>query len=307
VRASLNIVQDLRELISYAVLLPTPPNTKAPRFKDWQNVTFEQTQDATFRISYGYRTAAYSEELSKGGIAILLGKASGGLCSIDFDDAELAEKFLHLNPRLRETMRTCRVRGQNIWLRMTGPYPRFTVLKRKVGEKYTHIGEWRSELCTMIHGRVMDTKKGEAVPTAYRFLNKAAPLEVDYAEIIWPAEIIPPSIEEQLWFTDETSNALTIPFGCVPAFLPSCLPSLLYNKRVGAAECLKISREADKALTERHPAVKKMYDRYIEPRFRGSPGSRNEFVRESAPFLCNTVGTSVGLELMMHYLRFSST
>ena len=56
-------------------------------------------------------------------IAVYLGKASGGLCAIDFDvDADLAA-FMGVNPKLARTTRSRGSRGGMVWLRIDGEYP----------------------------------------------------------------------------------------------------------------------------------------------------------------------------------------
>lgn len=291
-------VQRIRRLIPKAVLLPTPANKKGTNVKNWPSISFEQTQCLHFRVDYGYKSALYHDEIGKAGIAVSLGRVSEGLCTIDFDTPDMAEKFFQLNPTLRETMRTCRVRGENVWFIIKGAYPRSTTLKSNAGQ----VGEWRADgNLTMIYGLVRDERKRETFPTAYRFISEQPPLVIEYSEIIWPPRIIPPAIEEQLILENNSSANLTIPFVCNPASLNSCTAALLYNKQAGPADWLKIHSEASKSLSEESPTLKKLYDRYIEPRFRATPGGRNEFVISSAPFLCHTVGLSVALRLMMHF------
>src|SRR5437867_4471287 len=56
-------------------------------------------------------------------IAVYLGKASGGLCAIDFDAHEDLDAFLALNPTLTATTRSRGCRGGMVWLRVEGDYP----------------------------------------------------------------------------------------------------------------------------------------------------------------------------------------
>jgi hypothetical protein len=51
-------------------------------------------------------------------IAVYLGKASGGLCAIDFDAHEDLAAFLAVNPKLARTLQTRGSRGGMIWLRI---------------------------------------------------------------------------------------------------------------------------------------------------------------------------------------------
>jgi len=56
-------------------------------------------------------------------IAVYLGKASGGLCAIDFDRDDDLASFDALNPELRSTLRSRGSRGAMLWLRIEGDYP----------------------------------------------------------------------------------------------------------------------------------------------------------------------------------------
>src|SRR5437016_11939506 len=56
-------------------------------------------------------------------IAVYLGKASGGLCAIDFDKDEDLSAFLALNPKLVNTTRSRGSRGAMLWIRVSGEFP----------------------------------------------------------------------------------------------------------------------------------------------------------------------------------------
>ena len=85
------------------VLLPCEKGIKGPRGNSWQKTTIEKMRDPN-----------YIRRLNRaGGIAILTGEPSGGLCSIDIDDDGMIEPFLALNPKLRETLRSRGRRGCN--------------------------------------------------------------------------------------------------------------------------------------------------------------------------------------------------
>ena len=100
------------------------------------------------------------------------------------------EPFLDLNPKLRETLRTRRVRGCNFWVRIKGGYPKSCKLKTVSGEE---IGEWRADgNQTVIYGEAIDRKKGETNPTAYKIENRVKPIELAFDEINWPEEVVLP-------------------------------------------------------------------------------------------------------------------
>ena len=91
----------IRLLTVKAVLLPVKKGNKYPTFKKWQETTFTDTQQP-----------AYQKKLkSYCNTAVLLGKASEHLCSIDFDNDEALNDFLKLNLALNTTLRTKGKRG----------------------------------------------------------------------------------------------------------------------------------------------------------------------------------------------------
>lgn len=114
-----------------AVLLPIPFGEKRPIFKNWEQTTYDDTQ------TEAYKAALAQAWRAGGNIGVLLGKASGGLIALDFDDDELVEPYLKLNPRLRETLSTRGARGCQFWLRMLGDdYPQRLQIVKLNGKKY---------------------------------------------------------------------------------------------------------------------------------------------------------------------------
>jgi hypothetical protein len=106
-------------------------------------------------------------------IAVYLGKASGGLCAIDFDVGDDLAAFLAANPKLARTTRSRGSRGGMVWLRIDGDYP---------ASSNTGHFEWRADkrLSTICggHPKGMD----------YSFVVEAAPLKVRFDEVVWPDE-----------------------------------------------------------------------------------------------------------------------
>ncbi|XHR28441.1 MAG: hypothetical protein ACFUZC_21305 [Chthoniobacteraceae bacterium] len=101
-----------------AVLLPIPTGQKRPQHSGWQNTTLEDMANPE-----------YLARLSTGNIDVLLGKPSGDLCTIDIDgDAQVAP-FLQLNPNLSSILRSKGARGEQIWIRVAGEYPKLTPIK----------------------------------------------------------------------------------------------------------------------------------------------------------------------------------
>ena len=143
------------------VLLPIPEGKKGPRIRNWNQKRFRSTQ-----------STKYQEQLSKAGnTGVLLGSASGGLCSIDLDDDEQARKFYSLNPALQDSLTTTAKRGYNVWVKIKGHYPK---------TKKFHWGEWRADGSqTVIAGVHPDGME-------YRFMNEAPPVCMRFNEINFP-------------------------------------------------------------------------------------------------------------------------
>jgi phage/plasmid-associated DNA primase len=152
------------------VLLPCKKGVKGPRDDSWQRTTIEKMRDKD-----------YLAELNRaGGIAVLTGTPSGGLCSIDIDDDEMVEPFLALNPQLRETLRSRGRRGCNLWVRIDGAYPGPCDIRRADGSAW---GEWRSTgVCTMIQGVHPEGMNYERSP-------EVPPVTVPFEAINWPDDL----------------------------------------------------------------------------------------------------------------------
>lgn len=173
-----DLVSELRELIgSEVVLLPIPSGRKGPIIEGWQHFTSEKMKEPE-----------YLAQLNHGGnIGVLLGN---GLVTTDLDQDTAVGAFLNLNPRLRETLRTRRVRGCNLWVRITGKYPESCKLKTRSGGDW---GEWRADgNQTVIYGEAIDKKKGETRPIAYKIENRVPPIELPFEEIRWPDDLVLP-------------------------------------------------------------------------------------------------------------------
>ena len=176
---SRDLISELRELLgSDAVLIPIPCGRKGPTIKDWQKFTPEQM-----------RQPEYLARLNGSeNIGVLLG--NGGLTTIDLDDDKFVDPFLSLNPQLRETLRTRRKRGCNLWVQITGPYPEACKLKLRSGEEF---GEWRANgNQTVIHGEAIDRKRGETRPTKYTIENRTPPIKLPFDAIVWPRDVVLP-------------------------------------------------------------------------------------------------------------------
>ena len=177
-----SIIHRLRSLLGDdVVLLPCGRGEKGSRWEKWQDITIGKMRDEPYLRALG---RAHN-------IAVLLGKASGGLCTIDIDGDETIEPFLLLNPKLATTLRSRGKRGCNLWVRIKGDFPRPAMIKRQDGSAW---GEWRADrFCTMIHGIHPDGMRYERSP-------EVPPVEIGFEEIVWPGDLVLP------WKLDRTKN-----------------------------------------------------------------------------------------------------
>jgi bifunctional DNA primase/polymerase-like protein len=106
-------------------------------------------------------------------VAVYLGKASGGLCAIDFDRDEDLIAFLATNPRLADTTQSRGSRGGMLWLRLKGEFPESCTPSGK------HF-EWRGDKrLSTIYGR-------HPAGMDYKLLRDSPPLVIQFSEIVWP-------------------------------------------------------------------------------------------------------------------------
>lgn len=129
----------------------------------------------TERPFEGTKTEAYRAvfEAEPTNIAVYLGKASGGLCAIDFDSDEDLAAFLALNLKLAETTQSRGSRGGMLWIRVEGEFP------ESCNPKDKHF-EWRADnRLSTIYGQ---HPKG----MEYTLVRDASPVAVSFADIVWP-------------------------------------------------------------------------------------------------------------------------
>jgi hypothetical protein len=159
-------VKRLQELIGQnVVLLPVWAKSKKPKDSNWTKLTSKDMQ-----------SPRHLHQLHYSNIGVLLGKASGGLCSIDIDSNELVGEFLDANPLLKQTLQSKGQRGQNFWIKIKGEYPS----TKKIRRNDEAIGEWRADGSqTVIHGI-------HPCGEPYRILQHVLPIEIAFEEIQWP-------------------------------------------------------------------------------------------------------------------------
>ena len=168
-----DIVTKLHRLFGMPVVFIAWPKGKKGTGKKWGHLTVADM------------TPEYLAKLSQGNIGVALGEKSGGLCAIDCDTDEFAESFLRSNPKLAGTLRTHGARGCAFWVRFTGDYPKqITGLKSATGK----LGEFRSNGGqSIVWGIHPDTGQ------PYQFVVDQPVVEIDYSQIVWPAEVLNPS------------------------------------------------------------------------------------------------------------------
>ena len=159
-------------LPSTAVFMPSAYGTKIPKLKGWQNLTLDETL-----------SQSYQDELSRSNIAVVVGRPSRGICSIDIDDDEAVPRFLALNPRLRSSLMTKGARGCNIWVQIIGKFPKGYKVETKDGEKF---GEWRADgMNTIIAGKHPDGHQ-------YSIITEKPPVQILFDDIIWLDDLVLP-------------------------------------------------------------------------------------------------------------------
>ena len=122
-------LEGLRAAMPDAVFVPQMVGTKHPYVHGYPAFTHDVMEDA-----------AYLRLLSRMNNALLCGKASNDLCTLDVDDETGTEKFKALNAWAKECQFSSAQRGGNFYFRLTGEYPQ-RVIRLTAGEQ--HWGEFR--------------------------------------------------------------------------------------------------------------------------------------------------------------------
>jgi hypothetical protein len=146
------------------------PRSKKPRFRKFQTFTLDLMKDERFIACIGRPNC---------NVAVLLGHASGGLCTFDFDDDQNAKVFLAANPAFDTTLMTTGQRGRNLWFFIDGDFPDSFDVRNDQGG---NIVEFRADgRLTIIHGT-------HPCGYSYRLLKKAPPIRITWSDIGWPSE-----------------------------------------------------------------------------------------------------------------------
>ena len=223
-------------------------------------------------------------------IGVVLGRVSGGLCSIDIDDDKLVEPFLKKNPALRDTLRTKGQRGCNLWIRIEGEYPRTHHIKQDGAT----IGEFRANgSYTIISGTHPDGCQ-------YEFVKEVRPREITYKSLVWPdsANTHHPTTSS-VTLNSEICNLNSVVFTLYNNNTDTSSDDTPGTKSVLASIA---SRKVATASFERtYPALAELYSDFIENRFRAVAGGRNSFLTEAIPFLYRAVSPAFVLPLVEHF------
>ena len=116
--------------VGKAVLVPVAKKEKRPTLPEWQKLTIQDM------------SPQYLSKINENvNVGIVQGDASLGLVSIDCDTDEGLEAFLTVNPTLSGSLISKGKRGGNVWVRVTGTYPKTSKIKDKDGNPW---GEFRS-------------------------------------------------------------------------------------------------------------------------------------------------------------------
>ena len=278
-----------------AVVIPVY-RSKKPRYRYWRSLDYARclTKDLL---------ELYDDETN---VAVVQGKPSSGLISIDFDEVKALKEFRALNPALKDTLTTSAARGANLWFKMQGNYPPLTRLKR--GRSIW--AEWRSTgAFTVIHGI-----HEEGMPYTS---NEKKPISICLEDIFFP---------EDVHF--KTSKGLTSSkhLNAAPATTPlhtaPCTSALLHNiETLKDSESnngttkedeehstllsptlilaqLKTREEALDALKKDNPTLHRLYLKFVDRNFTAMPHQRNAFLTEAVPFLYRAVAPALILPLV---------
>jgi len=167
-------ISDLFQMLKKAVVIPIPLKEKGPRFKGWNQMTWEKTQTPEYKQQI-------QEAIERGGnLGIVLGSDSGNLTPIDFDDEADAEQFFKIVPWARDTMITRGCHGCQVWFIQDSWYPEKRVIIKQVADKPTVEFRGGGGLQSVVYG---------IHPEGMRYTwNRKAPKHIDYVDLqLWLA------------------------------------------------------------------------------------------------------------------------
>jgi P4 family phage/plasmid primase-like protien len=170
----MKLLARLYKIFGDVIFLPIPLRQKSPAIKKWETITLAQTKTKAFQ-----RKLAWFAE--KGNIGVRQGP---NLQSIDIDNDELAERFLELNPFLRETAITKAKRGITIHVRVKGEYPNHQAVYKLTDKKSgARVMEWRCGGGTKGSQSVVSGVHPDGM--RYRFISDNPVIETTLDRITW--------------------------------------------------------------------------------------------------------------------------
>lgn len=283
---------ELRELLGMdVVLVPIPAGKKGPRIKNWQKLTVEvMDRDAHLRSLENHANTG-----------VILGRASGGLCSIDIDDDAEMQRFLMFNPSLKNTLQTRGERGGNLWVRAGDSAPGLTNYYLD-GEPW---GEWRSDGGLTVISGIHPCGK------PYKFINRVAPIKVDFHVIAWPDGV------SQTRYPSSTAGFDT-PFGETGASSPPPSPifskSLYDSESSSASACSASLHDREKSISlaieaarakqvfiEQYPHLDPYYDRWIGRNYQPTHGTRNDALVNFLTFLAHCLAPEIAILFALQF------
>ncbi len=293
-----------------AVIFPVRRDKQAA-VRRWQKLTREQTGTTSF-------LQGFSDQCPS--LGVLLGPASGHLCSIDLDSDEWLERFLVANPRLRSSLISRGARGGNVWVRLRGDYPTLRKL-RCDGEA---VGEWRSRGgYTVIAGHH---------PSGCEYhRNKEKLVELEFKDITWPDGVSLGGSKPRISLKPSSNSSAALP-ACNSAPLPLCISAPLHNSmddvsgeegnrstprvpapaaapesappRLTAAQVLAHQQAESAARTrlEREsPGLARLNAQMLDHHYEARPHERNAAIVEAVPFLFRAVAEKFVVQLVCHF------
>jgi hypothetical protein len=282
----------LRDLLGMDVLLvPIPARQKGPKIKNWTQLTIKDMD----------RGSHLSQLVNHTNTGVLLGSASGGLCSIDIDIDDEVDRFLDYNPFLADTLQTRGERGANFWVRAGKSAPATTKLFLD-GDPW---GEWRGEGGLTVISGIHPCGK------PYQFVHWVYPIEMDFQEIRWPSGVSKnrnPSADRG--FSAKPGGAQGSPplnSTALSEFLyvsgssaPSLHSASLHDRGGSIALAIEAARAKQEFVSE-YPHLVGFYDQWIGQRHVPKPAARNETLVTMVTFLAHCVAPEIVLLLALQF------
>jgi hypothetical protein len=282
----------LRDLLGMdVVLVPIPARQKGPRLKNWQKLTAADMD----------RDSHLQKLVEHANTGVLLGRASGGLCTIDIDDDMDLELFLEFNPVLKDTLWTRGQRGGNLWVRAGESAPPLTPLY--CGDE--PWGEWRGDGGVTVIAGIHPCGK------PYQFVNRVPPMVVGAYEIQWPARVKasrPALIQPVLSATfsgagapdTHTSTASSESLYQSAFSTPSSSSASLHDNQESLALAIEAAR-AKQEFARSYPNLEPFYERWIGRIHPPKPGARNEALVTFVTFLAHCAAPEIVLRLALQF------